>query len=236
MTVNYYRQKLSAMMFALLILATFTCLMGTPLLAHAQAEHGDHALIGSHGMVLIYDQQEGIFASHLPLYRSPHNYQIIYKVEVSEHKMIRELLTAGMVTVLPTNFDLNKLISGEAFSVEAQFFQGHFERGGEVKNTGKISFTKPVLVKKVTKEHSQAASFYTAAISKTKAIVAHKIQHPPSFDALAFMALPGKAAAETNDVIVCDNPKAFDADIISKQLELCGIPAPVYLETRDFEL
>ncbi|WDE02259.1 hypothetical protein [Thalassomonas actiniarum] len=235
MTVNYHRQKLSAIALALFMATTFFTLVGTSLLVHAQAVHGNHALIGSHGMVLIYDQEEGIFASHLPLYRSPHNYQIIYKVEVSEHEMIRELLAAGMVTVLPTNFDLNKLISGEAFSVEAQFFQGHFERGGQVKNTGMISFIRPVLVKKVTKEHSQAASFYTAALSKTKVIVAHKIQHPPSFDALAFMPLPGKAAAETNNVIVCDNPKTFDVSTISKQLELCGIPAPVYIEIRDFE-
>ena len=235
MTMTSYRHKLSAAMASIFMAVLFTLATIGFSQANAEDVHGNHALTGSHGMVLIYDQDEGIFASHLPLYRSPHHYQIIYKVEVSEQEMISKMLLAGMVTVLPENFDLNKLINGQAFSVEAQFFQGHFERGGKIKNSGMLSFVRPVLVKKVFKERSPAASFYRAAISDNKAIIAHKIQHPPSFDALVFMPLPKESGMEKAEVILCDNPETFDAKTINKLLEKCGIPAPVYLETQDFK-
>ncbi|WDE08898.1 hypothetical protein SG34_029610 [Thalassomonas viridans] len=234
MIITRYRQKLASVFSALSVTAALLICSTGSAFAYAETKHAQHKLVGSHGMVLVYDQDEGLFASHLPLYRSPHHYQIIYKVEVTEQESIKQLLTKGMVTLLPENFDLNKLINGEAFSVPAQFFQGHFERGGKLTSTGKINFISPVLVKKVSKEHSQSASFYTAVISKNKAIIAHKIQHPPSFDALAFMPLTDKTTI--NKPIICDPPKAFDITSIKQQLAKCGIPEPVYIETQDFAL
>ena len=98
----------------------------------AAAQATEPHLIGSHGMVLINDKQAGSFVSHLPLYRSPHNYQIIYKVQLPQEVPIEQLAVSGMVTVLPDNFDLNRLVNGESFTINAKFFQGHFERGGQL--------------------------------------------------------------------------------------------------------
>ena len=75
------------------------------------ADHKHHTRVGSHGMVLFTDGAE-LYASHLPLYYSPHDYQLIYTV-VSQHKAkLIAYLQAGstshgnMVTLLPENLIL----------------------------------------------------------------------------------------------------------------------------------
>jgi len=91
---------------------------------YAKKSHTEHQLIGSHGMVLIQEQGIGIVASHLPLYVAPHNYQIIYKVNVSDEQQLKGMFALGMVTALPINFDLSKLINGESFVLRQNFIKG----------------------------------------------------------------------------------------------------------------
>lgn len=105
------------------------------------SEHKEHTRFGMHGMVLITDGVD-LYASHLPLYQSPHDYQILYLVESKHNDVFIKYLTQAkqdvellyiqnMITLLPVGFDLNKLIAGNAFTIETQFFTGHFERGGQ---------------------------------------------------------------------------------------------------------
>jgi hypothetical protein len=205
-----------------------------------------HHLMGSHGMVLIHDAEAGFFASHLPLYVTPHNYQIIYKVHIKNTNRLIELLDDGMVTLLPKRFDLSKLIKGEVFSIDATFFQGHFERAGEIKFTQTITFIKPILVKEVSTTFiANSAVFYHVPISEKKAIFAHKIQNPPSFDAIGFAALPvlesivGKENKEkpngTTNTFNCSKPPILQAKSIKTQLNECASINIKYLETQDFK-
>ena len=197
----------------------------------AAAQATEPHLIGSHGMVLINDKQAGSFVSHLPLYRSPHNYQIIYKVQLPQEVPIEQLAVSGMVTVLPDNFDLNRLVNGESFTINAKFFQGHFERGGQLSHSAKLTFVSAVLVKKVAPTQRKSnAQFYTVAINNNQAIFAHIIQPSPSFDAIGFMPQPNNLKT-----IQCAKPAKLDLITIRQQLKQCGFPEPAYIETQDFK-
>ncbi|NQZ07698.1 MAG: hypothetical protein HRT35_11100 [Algicola sp.] len=203
---------------------------------HAKNQHENHSLVGSHGMVLLHDQQTGLYASHLPLYSKPHNYQIIYKIQTANDHKIKAMFKKGMVTLLPQRFDLQKLINGETLTLETQFFAGHFERGGKQTSTEKVTFVKKILVEKIQPNYqAESAIFYVAPISANSAIIAHKIQQAPSFDAIGFIALSNDAQLKTRQNNGCRQPKSKDRLTIQKQLNSCGLTTMAYFETADFK-
>jgi len=206
--------------------------------------------MGSHGMVLIYDEKEGFFASHLPLYSSPHNYQIIYNVKTDKPDLLIRLLQKGMVTLLPENFDLSILIKGKRLLIKTAFYQGHFERGGEQVFTANMTFEKPILIEKVsTTFSSNSALFYKVILSEDTAIIAHKIQRSPSFDAIGFLNSTMTEDSALNngfdkhndikplvnsEVQTCNMPSILKITQIKKQLESCNQFEFKYIETQDF--
>lgn len=195
-------------------------------------QHSQHKLTGSHGMVIIHDQKTGFYASHLPLYSSPHDYQIVYKINVEEPKRLERMLAIGMVTTLPDVFDLRRLIDGEAFSLQAKFYQGHFERAGEMMFTAKIDFEKQLFIEPIKQGYQNSLSeFYIAPVDDNRAIIIHKIQIPPSFDALSIIETP--YTPET-PLTSCKKPHQFDSSTIKRKLATCGIHKLEYLETLDF--
>jgi len=205
---------------------------------YAKESHTEHQLMESHGMVLIQELGVGLFASHLPLYVAPHNYQIIYKVDVSDDQQLKKMFNIGMVTALPKNFNLSKLIIGESFVIETKFYQGHFERGGKLAFTGTMTFTKQLLAKKVVADNrTNQATFYSVAVSNNKILLVHKIHKAPSFDAPSFDALAFVELTEsTNNVNFCfNNQKTYTSEAIRKQLAECGLLALDHLEVEDFK-
>lgn len=221
-----------------IILTSFTIIFFTTLLVsvHTQAKsvHNEHSLMGSHGMVLISHPKEGLFVSHLPLYKAPHNYQVIYKVQIPESEQVVNLTNENIVTILPERFDLARLISGERFSIKADIYQGHFERGGQLKFTTEITFTKAILIAKVTPTFTQdSAVFYQIPISKKSSIFAHKIQSSPSFDAIGFSENNNRS--DNVEMKVCDRADRFNKQLIKKMLIACELVDVKYIETQDFK-
>lgn len=213
--------------------------------ANAQHPHSSTHLVGYHGMVLLYDKQTGFYASHMPLYHKPHNYQVIYHVEMPKADNLMLELKKGLVTMLPERFDLQKLIDGKPFTIGAQFYQGHFERGGVELIKRQVRFSRAVLIKPVTpltqttatKIHN--ANFYVAPISANKAIVVHKIQRPPSFDAIGFISKTNLTVDESKasfpEMVACGLPTRINADAIGKSMTQCHLTQPSYVETIDFK-
>lgn len=196
--------------------------------------HGNHNLMGSHGMVLIYHPEEGFFVSHLPLYLTPHDYQLIYKIQVAEPEKLTDLLKNDMVTLLPANFDLSRLIVGERFSINTTFFQGHFERGGKSQFSTDMTFEKPILIKKVSPTFtSTKAVTFLAPISEQNAIFAHRIQKPPSFDAIGFVN--SATVNDKFDTLICDKPSKLSVETIKAKLTACAKFDVKYIETQDFK-
>ena len=198
-----------------------------------QQHHQHHNLMSYHGMVVFSDKEQNLYASHLPLYVTPHNYQIIYKIETPKDSEVKKLLSASIVTLLPAKFDLTKLVNKEKFSITGKIFKGHFERGGLESLETEITFREAVLVEKVNSNFSQAnTSFYIQPISQKQALWVHKIQSSPSFDAIGFIDLTNDKALDNSKS--CPKPAELTPSAIKNQLKKCGLGQLTYLETRDF--
>ncbi|MBQ5947152.1 hypothetical protein KBW98_06590 [Massilia sp. ST3] len=113
---------------ALLLLG---CAISTGALAHDPS-------YGSHGMALFGDK-DGLYASHLPLFRAPHDVQAVLQVRLADARLDRELRarmqgTTALWTIDPEHFELSRLGPGSAAPLRgfgADVYSGHFERGGQ---------------------------------------------------------------------------------------------------------
>lgn len=200
--------------------------------AIAESDKHQHGRIGYHGMLLFNVPNTGLFVSHLPLYSKPHDYQIVYQVKFEGIENNSALFDEGMFTILPEKFDLNLLIEQQVFSLNTKIYSGHFERGGKKISTGKIQFSKPILVKPLSKSFSSHhAEFYLTPISEKLALAVHKIQAAPSFDSISIFPLNTDKHA---DMKLCEQPNnVLHANILSA-IRNCGLTPPIYLETQDF--
>ncbi len=196
------------------------------------APQHQHSLVGSHGMVLFQDQEQQLYASHLPLYYHPHDHQIVYKVSVTGDTNVNKLLEQGMVTVLPDVFDLSVLLQGKPFSISTKFYQGHFERGGKQVEQHKLMFTEPVYLRAVNKNGIKPKSqFDIVQVSEQQSLYIHQIEQSPSFDLLGLI---DNDKVKTNTVL-CDKAKELSQQTLIAFSKDCGLPKPVYIEYKDFQ-
>lgn len=99
-----------------------------------QAQHAHHNDPPSvHGMLLFGNEK--IYLSHLPMFHSPHDYQVILEAELSQsakeaYFQAKENKPSETVyTLVPEVFVLPEMINSPK-PFKAKIFQGHFERGG----------------------------------------------------------------------------------------------------------
>ncbi|WP_394222453.1 hypothetical protein [Alteromonas gracilis] len=216
--------------------------------AHSGLSHTSHSRVGLHGMVLFTDG-EALFASHLPLYYSPHDYQLVYEVESLHNDALIEFLTSNhagasfhknTVTLLPAQFDLNKLVDGESFSVATQFFKGHFERGGSKwLHDDAFVFKKQRFKRHLAKQYKPSnedsgyieintSQQWDKIALENAHLFIHHIAERPSFDALVIAK--GCESVETGK-----NADAVpSAQALEAQFTHCDSHNLVYFETQDF--
>ena len=111
-------------------------------LAATQAAAQDTSM-GSHGMALFGDR-DGLYASHLPMFHAPHDYQAVLQVRLADPQLDRALRarmqgTTALWTIDPERFLLSRLAPGSASPLQgfsADIFSGHFERGGQRTHAG----------------------------------------------------------------------------------------------------
>lgn len=233
----------------LLLAAVISVILTFSTNAQTHSHSAHKGRMGSHGMVLFTDGIE-LYASHLPLYRRPHDYQIVIAIDTPDKAVIIETLHTlknnghllseqHMLTMLPDNFDLNRLIAGESFSVKGTLFNGHFERGGtEWKKDQPIEFSSVVWVSPIQlKEHqnhpkSNASTWYPVELEQANAVLfLHRIDTRPSFDAIVI--------AEGCETIAFGEPltlpnadeNAFAPDLKGR----CADSSARYIETKDFQ-
>ena len=219
---------------------------------HANAQTHAHSAqkgrMGSHGMVLFTDGT-ALYASHLPLYRRPHDYQIVVSIE-TPHKSdiiktlqqrqadLQLLKTESMLTLLPDNFDLNRLIEGDAFEINGTVFDGHFERGGKPwKQNQTIKFNNLVWVSPIElKEHAlhlstdQTTWFVIALETVDAYLFLHRIDTRPSFDAIVI----GEKCDVKNKQQSVSLPVSTHNSYLPNLSHVCASSHPRYIETQDF--
>ncbi|QDP01637.1 hypothetical protein [Thalassotalea sp. PS06] len=225
---------LSGLMAILLTSAS----MLQPASANADA-HQQHNLMGIHGMVLLIDSEQNLYANHLPLYRAPHNHQIVYSIGLPEEikqNVTSMLATKQMVTVVPEPFDLTRMIDGEAFAVKADIYQGHFERDGKKLLSTTLTLDKQVLNHPVGANRSESGmTVNITPINSKESLYVHKIDRQPGFDALGVLVNKNLTNSSGASSLECTAPKDLEHQTIELALKDCGLSAPVYLETKDFQ-
>jgi hypothetical protein len=111
------------------------------------------ATYGTHGMAL-FGGKEGLYASHLPMFHAPHDYQVVLQIRLSDpaqDRAIRERLNgkAALWTIDPEKFEIDRLAPGASNPLtqfKADLVLGHFEQGGKPQLVGVTAIVEKVLV------------------------------------------------------------------------------------------
>jgi len=141
------RRAVLRMLCALPLLA---CAVSAPVLA-ADPSHGP--TYGEHGMAL-FGGKDGLYASHLPMFHAPHDYQVILQVHVADSATdaaLRQRLDGktALWTIAPEQFDLDRLAPQAAQPLarfKADLVEGHFEQGGKTQFGGATVVVDKVLL------------------------------------------------------------------------------------------
>lgn len=126
---------------------TFATAMLTPFAAGAETA------MGGHGMA-VFGGREGLYASHLPMFHTPHDSQLVLRFHLADapaDQALRETLAREprLWTFDPEPFDLLRFAPGHGRPLrefKARFFEGHFERGGRPQPTAQRVVVDEVLL------------------------------------------------------------------------------------------
>lgn len=221
------------------IITTFTSANAESNIDQHKDKH-KHGRIGSHGMVLITDGNK-LFASHLPLYSYPHDYQLIYSVSTQvDQDVINYLINGnGTVTILPDIFDLNLLINHptNSYTINAKLYKGHFERGGKLwSEQVRLTFKDKLFQRKLAQQNSSHDEWTTVALSANTSMYIHNISDKPSFDSIVITSdCPQTLKVNANRKRLL-HTKDYTLDAIRENFRPCEKSKVVYFETADFSM
>jgi hypothetical protein len=159
----------------------------------------------THGMLLFGN--EVTYASHLPMFHSPHDYQVIARISLDDvpgsHalKTYEALKKKGVTffTIVPEKADLTQVIGGIRTTLLASIYQGDFENHG--KNLGPVHMhvdevlysarlTGRLPTKALTGSAENNQENYLVFGENGEYYSAHLIQGKPSFDQIAEVSQP----------------------------------------------
>lgn len=144
----------------------------------------------THGMLVFGDK--ATYASHLPMFHHPHDYQVVMKIEMSNGPRSFTMMDYGrlknqgekMFTIEPERMDLTKVMDGTIKSFNAILYQGHFERGG--RRLGPVVVAvKTFLVKTKLDPAATEKNQYLLFGEQMDNYLVHLINGQPSFDLVA---------------------------------------------------
>lgn len=179
--LNIFMKKL--FLFIFIIVMTLCKLV-------AQSEHGyahytDKPSV--HGMTLM--GTEVIYASHLPMFHTPHDYQIILAIKLPEEAKAKYLAEIKanpqelLYTLEPEKFVLPEMVN-HAKKFKAALYRGHFERGGtKFLENVTVEIQQVVYFKKFDTQAQRPDSLYYILFGNVKEqFLAHQISMKPDFD------------------------------------------------------
>lgn len=200
---------------------------------------------GTHGMAL-FGGQEGLYASHLPMFHAPHDFQVILQIHIADKATdaaLRKQLDGktALWTIDPEKFELSS-IAPESEKPRKEFradlVQGHFERGGSPRFKGaRIVIDKVIVFRQLeSKEHSAKLARYIQLGSGKQRFLIKEINTRPDFDHIvAYNAAPG---APTGAIQVRKwgvQQTGNDALAMALKVNMAAIRGTVYFETGDLK-
>lgn len=228
---------------------------GIPASHGAHATHSTHAAhaakpaaqrgstFGEHGMAL-FGGQDGLYASHLPMFHAPHNYQVVLKVHLADAALdaaLRRRLDGkpALWTVAPEKFELDRLAPGAPSPLtqfRADLVLGHFEQGGKVQHRGAAVVVDKVLVYRqlVSEMKASAVARYVQVGNGQQRFLIKEIDSRPDFDHI--VSYTAAARATTLPVTIARQGMAEpDAATLASALQAApsAIRGTVYFYTDD---
>ena len=157
----------------------------------------------AHGMLVV--GTDVIYLSHLPMFHSPHNYQLIFEATLSEEELAvyRADVAAhpeALYTLAPTvRWVLPDTIREEA-NFTGDLYRGHFERGGAPIARGMTVKVKHIIHFRRFEANGKGDSTQWLAFGRGREqFLAHRIQAPPDMDQVVQVSAP---PAEGQTVLV----------------------------------
>lgn len=160
----------------------------TPAPAHAAA-----ASWGKHGMV-VFGGKTVLFASHMPMFHAPHDLQVVIQFHLADARVHDELAQAlinksQFWSLDPEDFDLQRLSPAHARPLtkfSADFFEGHFERGGQQRYLGQtVIVDKVMMFRRLKLENKSKTQGHYHVIGQGKErFLVKEIDRRPDFDVI----------------------------------------------------
>jgi hypothetical protein len=190
----------------------FTLLLFFVLAINAEAQHGHSGMAADkpsvHGMLIFGTQK--MYASHLPLFHAPHNYQIIIELELdkaAKEKFIKDQQLHPeftTYTIEPERFILPDKINSKG-SFKANLYRGHFERGGvKIADSISIKISSVIFFKQFNPDEPRSlnAAYLLFGNSKEQFAV-HLISNKPDFEQI-IQVKTGEVSSKAESVILSD--------------------------------
>lgn len=207
--------------------------------------HAADATYGNHGMAL-FGGQEGLYASHLPMFHAPHDYQVILQIHIADKSTdsaLRKVLDGRDVlwTVDPEKFELSTLAPGAKAprrEFKADLVQGHFERGGVAQYKGaKVVIDKVLVFRKLDdKKRNATTSRYLQIGSGKQRFLVKEIDARPDFDQIvSYNAAAGAPAAPVQ--LPKWGMQPAGRDVLAKALKanISAVGKTIYYESGDLK-
>ncbi len=196
---------------------------------------------GEHGMAL-FGGKEGLYASHLPMFHAPHDYQVVLRVRLQDRAQDAALRArldgkTALWTVAPEKFEIDRLAPQAADPLRAfraDLVLGHFERGGAAQYRGATVIVDKVLVyRRLSHTPSVAGAAHYLQIGQGRQrYLVKRIDSRPDYDHIVAIAAPPGAAGVTIPKRGLDQP----ADgVLDAALPGAAVIGTVYFDTRDLQ-
>jgi hypothetical protein len=161
--------------------------------------------VGVHGMVVFGSPSHRVFMSHIPMFKPPHDYQLVVEVELPDTRALPASFADGLYTFEPKPFALDALRKGELRVVEGTIFRGNFEDGGvPLVKDARVGIRRVVGTPHplVDAPPRPTVLEYIVFGSPEEAFVVHPIGKGAAFDQIARVRAVGLEAAHLEDGIV----------------------------------
>jgi hypothetical protein len=218
--------------------------------ASARAETPQPDRPSIHGMLIVGEKT--LFLSHLPLFHSPHDYQVLLEARFRSNSGDPRRLYAEdrartgekIYTLVPERFVLPEQVTGRR-SFKADIYRGHFERGGVPIAKGvTVDILRVVHFRKLTPRAERPRQLEYVLFGKgDEVFLAHRVIAPPDFDQVLSVttARPlGDVELSGRQILVLPAREPLrGAERLSAQVQSTGQPLALsvgtvfYTETSD---
>lgn len=204
----------------------------------AGGAHAAKPTYGQHGMAL-FGGKDALYASHLPMFHAPHDYQVVLRVhlaDAAQDQALRQALDGktALWTVAPENFELDRLAPKAATPLtrfKADMVEGHFEQGGTTRMAGAMVVVDQVLVFRQLSSVMKTRG--SARYLRVGRYLVKEIDSRPDFDHI--VALSGPAGAGAPLRVAKQALTETSAAALEKALPGAKVQGTVYFYTDDLK-